>query len=133
MRALPHLYDDPGHLRAPPRCVLIAGRVLFPEPFVWEARAVAVVLGALLAVLPLGGATAQPAEESWTSYVNPFVGTAGDGSTYPGAVVPWGMVSVSPLTDLAAPYVRSSTFTCLSTEWFYATRRSSPEGRWSST
>jgi predicted alpha-1,2-mannosidase len=30
------------------------------------------------------------------SYVNPFIGTDNDGNTYPGAVAPWGMVSVSP-------------------------------------
>ncbi|MCA0445783.1 MAG: GH92 family glycosyl hydrolase [Bacteroidetes bacterium] len=28
--------------------------------------------------------------------VNPFIGTAKDGNTFPGAVLPWGMVSVSP-------------------------------------
>ncbi|MBE9538429.1 MAG: GH92 family glycosyl hydrolase, partial [Proteobacteria bacterium] len=31
-------------------------------------------------------------------YVNPFIGTAGEGYTYPGAVSPWGMVSASPHT-----------------------------------
>ncbi len=31
-----------------------------------------------------------------TAYVNPFVGTDGPGNTYPGAVVPFGMVQVSP-------------------------------------
>jgi predicted alpha-1,2-mannosidase len=38
-----------------------------------------------------------------TSYVNPFIGTANSGNTFPGAVRPWGMVSVSPHTDLSAP------------------------------
>ena len=37
------------------------------------------------------------------SYVNPFIGTAGGGNTFPGALAPWGMVSVSPHTDLYAP------------------------------
>jgi predicted alpha-1,2-mannosidase len=32
-------------------------------------------------------------------YVNPFIGTAGDGHTFPGAVVPFGMVQLSPDTD----------------------------------
>ena len=56
-------------------------------------------------------------------YVNPFVGTDlrpdskqgwGNGETYPGAVVPWGMVSVSPNTDLTSPsgYIHSS-------KWLY--------------
>ncbi len=31
-----------------------------------------------------------------TDYVNPFVGTDGPGNTYPGAVVPFGMVQLSP-------------------------------------
>ena len=31
-------------------------------------------------------------------FVNPFIGTAGEGSTFPGAVSPWGMVSASPHT-----------------------------------
>ncbi|MEO1021796.1 MAG: GH92 family glycosyl hydrolase [Bacteroidota bacterium] len=34
------------------------------------------------------------------SYVDPFIGTAGGGNTYPGAVRPWGMVSVSPHNNL---------------------------------
>lgn len=38
-----------------------------------------------------------------TQWVNPFVGTSGGGNTFPGALVPWGMVSVSPHNDLAAP------------------------------
>jgi len=38
-----------------------------------------------------------------THYVNPFVGTGKSGNTFPGALVPWGMVSVSPHNDLKAP------------------------------
>jgi len=37
-----------------------------------------------------------------TSYVNPFVGTSNLGNTFPGAVVPWGMVSISPHNSLNA-------------------------------
>jgi len=33
-----------------------------------------------------------------TGYVDPFIGTAGGGNTFPGALLPWGMVSVSPHT-----------------------------------
>lgn len=36
-----------------------------------------------------------------TSYVNPFIGTAGPGNTYPGATVPFGMVQLSP--DIGIP------------------------------
>lgn len=35
-----------------------------------------------------------------TSYVNPFIGTAAHGHTYPGAVYPFGMVQLSPDTRL---------------------------------
>jgi predicted alpha-1,2-mannosidase len=33
------------------------------------------------------------------SYIDPFIGTGGDGHTFPGAVVPFGMVQLSPDTD----------------------------------
>ena len=33
-------------------------------------------------------------------YVDPFIGTGGDGHTYPGAVIPFGMVQLSPDTDM---------------------------------
>lgn len=33
--------------------------------------------------------------------VDPFIGTGGEGNTFPGAVVPWGMVSVSPHNALS--------------------------------
>ena len=36
-----------------------------------------------------------------TDYVNPFIGTAGPGNTYPGATVPFGMVQLSP--DIGIP------------------------------
>ncbi len=38
-----------------------------------------------------------------TDWVNPFVGTANGGNTFPGALVPWGMVSVSPHNAPQAP------------------------------
>ncbi len=38
-----------------------------------------------------------------TRYVDPFVGTGKTGNTFPGALVPWGMVSVSPHNDIHAP------------------------------
>ena len=39
-------------------------------------------------------------EKSLTSYVNPFVGTDGHGHTFPGAIVPFGMIQPSPDTRL---------------------------------
>ena len=38
-------------------------------------------------------------KEDLIKYVNPFVGTEGDGNTYPGAVTPFGLVQFSPDTD----------------------------------
>ncbi len=38
--------------------------------------------------------------QSYTNYVNPFIGTGGHGHTYPGAVCPFGMVQLSPDTRL---------------------------------
>src|SRR6218665_3500905 len=39
-----------------------------------------------------------PAQTNYSSYVNPFVGTGGHGHTFPGAVLPFGMVQLSPDT-----------------------------------
>ncbi len=38
-----------------------------------------------------------------TDFVNPFIGTSNGGNTFPGAVVPWGMVSVSPHNSSVSP------------------------------
>lgn len=40
---------------------------------------------------------------SFSSYVNPFIGTAGGGNTFPGASAPFGMVQLSP--DTRAPSI----------------------------
>jgi len=62
-------------------------------------------LRAALATLPLFllGAAAPAADTSpaATPYdaVDPFIGTGGEGHTYPGAVAPFGMVQLSPDTD----------------------------------
>lgn len=39
-------------------------------------------------------------KKDYTQFVNPFIGTGGHGHTYPGAVVPFGMVQLSPDTRL---------------------------------
>jgi len=39
-------------------------------------------------------------QQSFTQYVNPFVGTGGHGHTFPGAVLPFGMVQLSPDTRI---------------------------------
>src|SRR5690349_18753206 len=50
----------------------------------------------LLVFLPLK----LSAQRDLTRYVNPFIGTAGHGHTFPGAIVPYGMVQLSPDTRL---------------------------------
>ncbi|HJP90467.1 MAG TPA: GH92 family glycosyl hydrolase [Pyrinomonadaceae bacterium] len=40
------------------------------------------------------------AQKDLARYVNPFIGTAGHGHTFPGAIVPFGMVQLSPDTRL---------------------------------
>lgn len=39
-----------------------------------------------------------PADAPLAGYVDPFIGTDGEGQTFPGAVMPWGMASPSPHT-----------------------------------
>ncbi|HZK63619.1 MAG TPA: GH92 family glycosyl hydrolase, partial [Puia sp.] len=53
-----------------------------------------------------------------TRQVNPFIGTANSGNTNPGAVMPWGMVSISPFNSYdtvsgsggASPYYYGKSF-----------------------
>lgn len=62
-------------------------------------RCGAVVLAAgLLCAQAQGQAQTQPAaaQRRAVDYVNPFIGTADHGHTYPGATVPFGMVQLSP-------------------------------------
>ncbi|HJU07177.1 MAG TPA: GH92 family glycosyl hydrolase [Rhodanobacteraceae bacterium] len=63
-----------------------------------RARVLAVVLLASLAI----GATSNThaASDAWSS-VDPMIGTGGDGHTFPGATVPFGMIQLSP--DTAMP------------------------------
>lgn len=57
------------------------------------------LLSALLSSLLI----AQRKEKKLIDYVNPFIGTSNGGNTFPGAVMPWGMVSVSPHNSPGAP------------------------------
>jgi len=50
----------------------------------------------LLLFLPLG----ILAQEDLTRYVDPFIGTGGNGHTFPGATMPFGMLQLSPDTRL---------------------------------
>src|SRR3954453_14730281 len=44
---------------------------------------------------------ADPKSTDLCGYVDPFIGTGGHGHTFPGATVPFGMVQLSPDTDVA--------------------------------
>lgn len=44
--------------------------------------------------------TEENIEKDYTAYVNPFIGTGGHGHTFPGAVVPNGMIQPSPDTRI---------------------------------
>ena len=56
---------------------------------------------AFIAVLAASAAAREPDAEGSIAYrsVDPFVGTGGEGHTFPGAVVPFGMVQLSPDTN----------------------------------
>lgn len=53
------------------------------------------IFGFALLLAPVGA----QAQTSPLSSVDPFIGTGGDGHTFPGAVAPFGMVQLSPDTD----------------------------------
>lgn len=57
----------------------------------------ALLLTAALALIlpPHGGSSAQPSQDL-AALVNPLIGTAGGGNTFPGAVLPFGLFSWSP-------------------------------------
>ena len=57
-------------------------------------------MGALLAALGAAAAGADPAASSAFAAVDPFIGTGAEGHTFPGAVVPFGMIQLSPDTQI---------------------------------
>jgi predicted alpha-1,2-mannosidase len=61
------------------------------------------VLPFLFQAAEAGAQTVVPGINKLTGYVNPFIGTREMGHTFPGAVVPFGMVQLSPDTD-TVPY-----------------------------
>jgi predicted alpha-1,2-mannosidase len=54
----------------------------------------------ILALWCAAAAAAQPTTSTAYAAVDPFIGTAGDGHTFPGAVVPFGMIQLSPDTQI---------------------------------
>src|SRR5215216_6571577 len=66
--------------------------------------------GARGRTIPQASATVNEEGKTPYDYVNPFIGTDGEGHTYPGATVPFGMVQLSPETD--APHFRGGFRYC---------------------
>ena len=72
------------------------------------------ILLSIIAVSLVLGVRAQDVVQ----HVNPFIGTANSGNTNPGAVMPWGMVSLSPFnsydtitkSSAASPYVYGNKY-----------------------
>lgn len=56
--------------------------------------------GCLGVLLPLSSCTHTPEPQDYSAYVNPFIGTGGHGHTFPGAVMPHGMIQPSPDTRI---------------------------------
>lgn len=59
--------------------------------------AIACAVGMTMAVV---SCTSKSVEKDYSAYVNPFIGTGGHGHTFPGAVVPNGMIQPSPDTRI---------------------------------
>ena len=51
-------------------------------------------------MLILSACTANTNVEDYSAHVNPFIGTGGHGHTFPGAVVPHGMIQPTPYTRI---------------------------------
>ncbi len=58
------------------------------------------LIAALASLAMLAACGPKTATVDYTAYVNPFIGTGGHGHTYPGAVVPHGMIQLSPDTRI---------------------------------
>ena len=58
----------------------------------------------LLLALPVVPVLAQAAADAYGA-VDPFIGTAGSGNTFPGATLPFGMMQWSPDTNTEAWYI----------------------------
>ena len=62
-------------------------------------RLISALIGCSL-LLGMAACTQTSTSQDYTDFVNPFIGTGGHGHTYPGAVVPNGMIQPSPDTRI---------------------------------
>ena len=58
------------------------------------------LIGCFGGFIMLNSCTESPSVKDYSAYVNPFIGTGGHGHTFPGAVVPHGMIQPSPDTRI---------------------------------
>lgn len=58
------------------------------------------LLGCLGGLLTVSACTSTPETTDYSSFVNPLIGTGGHGHTFPGAIVPHGMIQPSPDTRI---------------------------------
>ncbi len=59
-----------------------------------------IILIFLIVYLNLSAQTNHKEKAELTDFVNPFIGTDGHGHTYPGASLPFGLIQLSPDTDI---------------------------------
>jgi len=74
----------------------------------------------LLLIATVGSTVASPgapAEPRLSDYIRPFVGTQGEGNTYPGPSAPFGMVQLSPDTTRNCGTPRRATNTPTRPSW----------------
>jgi putative alpha-1,2-mannosidase len=56
-------------------------------------------------------AASGTAQTDYTQYVDPFIGCAATGHTFPGATVPFGFVQASPITGAIGWHTAQAMFT----------------------
>ena len=77
-----------------PKALRICRRVCF------SAKTASIVLCALTCQPQVATAQTSPSPRARLALVDPFIGTGPDGHTFPGATVPFGMVQLSPDTQI---------------------------------
>jgi predicted alpha-1,2-mannosidase len=71
------------------------------RPIAFTVKAASIALGTMLFCLPrVSAAQEAPSAQARLALVDPFIGTGPDGHTFPGAAVPFGMVQLSPDTQV---------------------------------
>src|SRR5437868_259484 len=80
---------------------LLMHRLYVCRRFGLPLNAVYIVLAALLFCLPCIVVAQEPlSAQARLALIDPFIGTGPDGHTFPGATVPFGMVQLSPDTEI---------------------------------